>query len=118
MCNCSNLAEAVYCQDSLPGFEQYMNHVDDGNWVELFECRECSQLWAIDAWDKYQERVAAKMKQKKNWNKASDEQRKVLLLNARGGTTGNECMKATCNGYAVTGVVFCIEHLFETGARK
>jgi len=95
-----------------------MSQIDDGNWVELFKCNNCTQLWAIDAWDKYQERVAIKVVQKENWDKATDHQRKNLLLNARGGVTENECMKTTCNGYAVTGVVFCIDHLYETGARR
>ena len=117
-CNCQELPEAVYCDESLSAFDQYMSMIDTGNWIELFKCGNCTQLWAIDASDKYQERVASKVDQKTNWHKATDDQRKTLLLNARGGITKNECMMAGCNGYAVTGVVFCIDHLYETGARK
>jgi hypothetical protein len=46
------------------------------------------------------------------------DERKQLLLQSRGGTTDETCIWSGCGGKRVKGVAYCLEHLWNTGARR
>ena len=118
-CNCLQLADLFYLSEAPPSFESSLIEKDVGNWVFLKECPQCKQLWRIDAWDKYQTQFALKVPSSEGWEELdSVPMVKDLLLNSRGGTTDEICIWAGCDGKRVKGVVYCIDHLYETGARK
>jgi hypothetical protein len=43
---------------------------------------------------------------------------KQFLIQSRGGLTEDECQWFGCQGKTVKGVAYCVEHLYETGARE
>ncbi len=118
-CYCQKQTELIDVQDAPQGFEASLIKKDIGNWVYLMECPECGQLWRVDARDKYQTQFAIKLSSVEGWESIdSVPQQKELLLQARGGITDEICIWAGCNGKRVKGVVYCVDHLYETDARK
>ena len=117
-CKCTKLADAFYLDEGLRGFEKSLAREDTGNWIWLGSCLKCGALWAVDEWDKCQHQVATRVISREGWEQTDTiELRKQLLLKSRGGTTDAECIWAGCHGKAVAGVVYCLEHLWKTGAR-
>lgn len=116
---CSSLPEIFYLTEGPEGFEKGLKLLDEGDWVTLYECLECGALWAIDAWDKYRVRFAYRLKSREAWPTTIPvEKQKELLLASRSGTTDEICIWEDCGKHRVKGVVYCIDHLYETGARK
>jgi hypothetical protein len=119
MCQCSTLPETIYLESKPSGFDLTLVELAVGNWVKLFRCSACKQLWRIDEWDKYQTQFAAKVPDIEAWESYDTTPfQKQLLLQSRGGLSNDICNWAACGKPAVKGVAFCIDHLFETGARK
>ena len=84
------------------------------------KCYSCGQLWRIDQWDKLLTLLGIKINDRKNWKNVDVHSlQKKLLLNSRGGIEEEQkCIWAGCTLPRVKGVVYCIDHLHETGARK
>jgi hypothetical protein len=119
MCQCATLPELIYLKSKPSGFESTLVELSVGNWVKLFRCSECKQLWRIDEWDKYQTQFAAKVPNVEGWGTYDTiPLQKQLLLQSRGGLSNSICNWARCGKHAVKGVMFCIDHLFETGTRE
>ena len=117
-CKCNSLKDYFYHEEGSRNFYKSLVELEVGNWVKLFECPACNQLWAIDAWDKYQEQVVRKVSDRSVWEENSEDAAKKLLLESRGGYDEGVCINAGCNSQRVKGVVYCIDHLYEGGARK
>lgn len=118
MCNCKEQSELVDITKNHNAFQKNLKEVALGNWVKLMECPECSQLWKVDEWDKYQTLYAVKVPVKEDWeNFDSVSLIKQKMVSNRGGLTETECMWAGCNKKQVKGSAYCINHLYETGAR-
>jgi hypothetical protein len=118
-CQCSNVADALYLEEAPKGFRDTLVQQDMQNWMRLFQCSQCGALWAIDEWDKYQWQVAFRVQVREAWASVDREpQRKQLLLRSRGGITAEPCIWASCQNRRVNGVVYCVDHLYATGARK
>jgi hypothetical protein len=117
-CNCDSLPD-LFKLDSRQGFESGTERVAVGNWVRLHRCAGCGQLWRLDEWDKYQTRFAVRIPSFDGWE-AFDATplQKAFLVQARGGLTGATCIWAGCGKLQVKGVVYCADHLFQTGARE
>lgn len=119
MCQCATLQEVIYFESKPNEFESTLVKISVGNWVKLFRCSECKQLWRIDEWDKYQTQFAIKVPNIETWESYDATPfQKQLLLQFRGGLSNDICNWARCEKPSVKGVAFCIDHLFETGARK
>ena len=118
-CRCAKLPDAFYLDEGPHGFEKKLTREDTGNWIWLGSCPKCGTLWAIDEWDKYVPQAATRVEDRNNWDGAdTTEKRKQLLLKSRGGLTDEECIWAGCHQKAVKEVVYCLDHLWETGARR
>ena len=118
-CFCQQLAKLVDVEDTPQGFEASLIKKDKSDWAYLMECPICAQLWRIDTPDKYQTQFAVKLAVADDWASVDTVGlQKEYLLQSRGGTTDDTCIWAECNGKRVRGVVYCIDHLYETGARK
>lgn len=100
-------------------FEASLAGRASGTWTHLKECPECKQLWRVDVPDKYQTQFALKVASPEGWEDIDTTAMvKELLLKTRGGTTNEVCIWSGCDGSRVKGVVYCIDHLYETGARE
>jgi hypothetical protein len=118
-CKCIELPEVFYLEEGPKKFEKNLHQEGAENWKRLYSCPSCGMLWAIDEWDKYTWQVVSRVNDKNNWStEERTEERKQLLLNSRGGTTEEECMWSNCKGKRVKNVAYCIDHLWNTGARK
>jgi hypothetical protein len=92
--------------------------IDSGNWVQLRECGQCGQLWIVDEPDMRESGFAIKAPDRTSW-KSFDTTvvRKEYLAKSRGGPSSSSCIWANCGKPALCGVVLCVDHLYETGAR-
>jgi hypothetical protein len=91
-----------------------------GDWKTLRHCGACQRLFSIDVWDKYQHQVAVSIADRAHWEAEADsvDRRKALLLRARGGIGEGECAWAGCRSIRVRGVAYCVDHLWNSGARR
>lgn len=118
MCNCKELPTLVEISNSYVDFKLNLNSLEVGDWVHLMECQDCSQLWKLDEWDKYQNCYAVKLPTKEGWQQFDSESLiKEKMLENRGGVTNQNCIWANCNLNQVKGSAYCINHLWQTGAR-
>lgn len=120
-CRCAKLPDAFYLDEGPRSFSKKLKEEDFGNWMWLGSCPKCGTLWAIDEdeCDKYQVQIVTRVKSRENWKEEDTVRlRKQLLLESRGGLTEKECICAGCHKKTVQGVVYCIDHLWETGARR
>jgi hypothetical protein len=118
-CKCTNLPDTFYLEEGPKNFIKELHQEEMANWMRLYSCIHCGVMWAIDEWDKYQVQVVRRVEDIKSWaDQDTTKQRKLLLLQSRGGLTEYECIYAGCHEKQVKGVFYCIEHLWKTGARK
>lgn len=87
-------------------------------WKRLCVCPECGESWAVDEWDKYEDQMVTRVSNAQTWDEDSEETRKRLLQESRGGLDDAPCIWAGCQKKRVRGVVYCIDHLYATGARR
>jgi len=84
-CQCQSLPDVFYIEDAPEGFEKNLRKKETGNWVWLGACPQCSNLWKIDAWDKYQQQFVERVQNEDSWERQdTTEQRKQLLLRKKG----------------------------------
>jgi hypothetical protein len=90
------------------------------NLRELRKCEICGTYWRIDGPRKGEGRFAWKIGDfRPDWALPDfPEREKALLLKRRGGETGEKCLWLGCEKRKVSGVAYCIDHLYATGARK
>ena len=117
-CPCSSLPNEFYFDEAPPDFKHQIELIAKDDWATLYRCNGCGSLWAIDKSDKYHWQVSTRVESVEGWRAATDAQRKQLLLDSRGGEDADVCTWAGCDKNRVKGVVYCIDHLFATGARK
>lgn len=119
MCLCAELQAALYVDRQSPSFLASLTEISTGNWVKLCRCESCGQLWRVDEWDKYQTQMAIKIPELAGWETYDAKPLELaLLIESRGGLSEKQCLWAGCARLAVKGVVYCPEHLYETGARR
>jgi len=119
-CNCSKLNTLIDVSDVQPDFENNLTEISQGIWAKLRRCPLCKQLWRVNLWDKLQIQFAVKLDSVDDWESVETTSlQKQFLLESRGGTKEDtSCIWAGCDLPAVKGVVYCIDHLYKTGARK
>ena len=117
-CGCSDLPD-LFKTEASPGFEQTTVRLATGNWVHLHQCSTCGQLWRIDQSDKYQIQFVVRIPAGVDWEQFDvSTLQKNFLMKSRGGLTEEQCIWRGCQGKRVKGVVYCVEHLYQTGARE
>jgi hypothetical protein len=116
-CECSQLPDIVKLDDHpvVAGFDE----LESGNWVRLVRCTICGQLWSLDEWDKYQTQFAIKAPLREGWRGFDTSLlRRRYLVQSRGGLVEEKCIWLGCEQRRVRGVVYCADHLYQTGARE
>lgn len=80
----------------------------------------CGQKWRVDAWDKLQLQFAVRIPEGADWQAFdATELQKGYLMDPRGGLKDVSCEWQGCTRPQLKGeVVYCVEHLYETGARE
>ena len=115
-CDCHDLPDIIKVSDE-PAFEGRLELLETGGWITLWRCVICGDYWKVDGVDKYQVQFAVRIHDPSQWQILNDTAlRKAYLLKSRSGLTEEKCIWAGCNGRRVKGVVYCVDHLYETGA--
>jgi hypothetical protein len=118
-CNCTALPDAFYLDEGPDSFAEGLTREERGDWIRLGSCPRCGALWAVDEWERLQDQVVTRVRSREGWAGIdATDARKQLLLESRGGLTDAECAWSGCDGRAVKGVVYCLDHLWETGVRR
>ena len=116
-CTCSQLPDIVKLDS-----HSHIGHFDEletGNWVRLVRCPRCGQLWSVDERDKYHVPFAIRIPQREGWLEFDTTPlRRQYLTQSRGGLTDEKCIWLGCEQRRVRGVVYCADHLYQTGARE
>lgn len=120
MCFCGDIDNSIEVENLPEGFIASLELVQSIDWANIMKCPSCQQYWFLDEWDKYQIQLAIKVATKvAKWDSLDlEEERKKFLLVSRGGLSGDKCVWAGCSGKCVRDTVYCIDHLYATGARK
>ena len=117
-CECSQLPDVVKLdEDSAIG---RFDELETGDWERLVRCPRCGQLWSVDKPDGYTRSFAIKMPRREGWREFDTTPlRRQYLVQSRGGLTDENCIWLGCEQRRVRGgVVYCADHLYETGARE
>jgi hypothetical protein len=119
MCQCSKLPN-IFKLAAHPELEQQAPQIAVGNFVFLHRCSSCGHKWRIDAWDKYQVQFVVRVPEGTDWQTFdATELQKRFLVDSRGGLKDARCHWLGCTHQQVEGdVVYCVEHLYQTGARE
>ncbi|SHJ45161.1 hypothetical protein SAMN02745181_2100 [Rubritalea squalenifaciens DSM 18772] len=116
-CHCTDLPETLYLQQAPHGWHHRLLQKTCGQHASLFQCADCEQYWAIDFPRREEPQVVTRISDPDQWQPAGDASRKQLLTHSRGGTTETPCIWAGCGAPTVHQTIYCIDHLYETGAR-
>ena len=118
-CQCREAPALVDLSEQGKELVAGLSQLEIGDWVYLMKCPVCGQLWRVDEWDKYQPQYAVKLPGIENW-KAFDAVPliKQKIIENRGGVLEKSCMWRNCEEKQVNGSAFCVNHLYETGARS
>jgi hypothetical protein len=117
-CACATLPNAFYGSEAPAGFLDSLEEQACSDWRRLCICPECGTPWAVDEWDKFAVQVACRVGDPAVWPQEIERARRTLLLQSRGGLTDQVCMWKGCDRKRVKGSAYCLEHLFDTGARR
>jgi hypothetical protein len=119
-CSCRGAPDAFFVDDAPSAFLESLVEVEQGDWKTLNRCQRCGQHWSIDAGDKLVHQVVVRIGRFAAWQAEADATavRKRLLLASRGGTSSSTCAWTGCVLPAVKGVVYCVDHLWDVGARR
>lgn len=117
-CSCDDNSALVDISQTYTEFVAGKVTLENGDWVKLLQCPDCSQLWRTDGYDKYQTMYAYKLSVREGW-KSTDMKSliKERILENHGGVETSHCLAKDCKQAALKGRAYCVEHYYETGAR-
>ena len=117
-CRCPQLEEFVEV-DAYATLLADFDQKDIGNWVRLWRCRVCGQHWRVTDQDGREPRFATKITDAARWKEFGNaELEKQFLIQSRGGLSDQPCAWAGCVQPHVNGVAYCVDHLYQSGARR
>jgi hypothetical protein len=119
-CGCNSLPDIFFIDETPWGWVNGLETIATDTWMTLRRCPTCSQLFSVDVQNHGHLQVIARISDRERWQEEADsvERHKQLLMRSRGGTQAEPCMWAGCNQPRVRGVVHCLDHLYEMGARR
>ena len=96
-----------------------LEQVGAQNWRRLYRHKADGSHWALDEWDKYQDRFLVRVHDLEHWDTEDHTAlEKAVLLAHRGGEGADPCLWSGCTRQTVRGVAYCIDHLYAQGVRK
>ena len=114
MCDCSKTEK--WCKGTRSDLPyNNMEQIKVGDWCYLVHCKDCGQLWQVDAWDKYAHGLAIKFfGAVEDWERLPDiEIRKTAMINNHGGLSDKDCQWSVCKNKALKDMAICVEHAYQ-----
>lgn len=117
-CPCDGLAELENISEWHAEFCQPYRQLETGEKTQLWQCPECKQLWRVDRQGLNHVSYALKLAQCEGWQDYDASALiKAQIWQNRGGHGDQPCRKNGCREPVVNGSVYCLEHLYRSGAR-
>jgi hypothetical protein len=116
-CRCVTLPFAFELGEARAGFLDSLERVEQGEWMYLYRCPRCRVLYCVEAPVGRGEQFVVRVDDAEGFVEAATQRAKLHLLESRGGQGDGECTAEGCRRTRVRGVMLCIDHLHETGAR-
>lgn len=116
-CSCQQQKNIVNISDWHEEFCQPKNLLASNDTHHFYQCDQCAQEWLIDKANLRNVAYAYKMESAKDWQNFDTTMliKQQMLYNRQGYSDEMHCRK--CENAAVNGSVYCLDHLFESGAR-
>lgn len=117
-CYCDTYEDIININEHYDDFCVAWTLIDEGARYNLHQCPHCMQLYRIDKQGFSNVCYALKLDSDKNWHDFDDsEMIKEQMLRSREGLSDRDCKKTECCDKAINGSVYCLEHLYQSGAR-
>jgi len=117
-CECDNHLPIVNLNEDREEFCGALTFIEKAPRFSLYLCPTCQQYWRVDHEGLCNVAYAFKLESDKDWQ-AFDESDiiKANMLRSRGGFADRICKQANCNDHVINGSTYCLEHLYQSGAR-
>lgn len=117
-CYCDTYADLININEHYDDFCEAWTLVDSGARYNLHQCPHCMQLYRIDKQGFSNICYALKLDNDHDWHDFDDSEIiKAQMLQSREGVSDRDCKRDNCSDKAVNGSVYCLEHLYQSGAR-
>ena len=118
LCQCQQWPEIINISDWRDLFIENQQAVDSNARFELRQCIHCDQHWLLDQEGLRNVAYAYKLESAKNWQQFDNSTLvKQQMLRNREGHSDETCGRESCQEPAVNGSRYCLEHLYQSGAR-
>jgi hypothetical protein len=117
-CHCSSFEDLININEHYDTFCEAWTLIEQGKNHNLHQCPCCMQLWRIDARGYSNVCYALKLESDKAWHDYDASAIiKAQMLRSREGVSDRPCKRQECSDHAVNGSVYCLDHLYQSGAR-
>lgn len=117
-CQCEAHGALVNITEWHPEFCQLHKPVESAGQHRLYQCPSCMQFWRVDVEGLRNVAYAIALETDKDWQQFDDSALvKAHMLKNRGGFADRACRQAQCDCQAINGSLYCLDHLYQSGAR-
>lgn len=117
-CQCDQAPDLLNISDWHGEFCQSKVASGESDKHQLFDCSSCSQLWLVDKKDLRNIAYAYKIDEQKDWQHFDTAHLvKAQMLKNREGYSEEPCKLSDCIDNAINGSRYCVDHLYQSGAR-
>lgn len=117
-CQCEAAGALVNITEWHSEFCQRLQVVEKTPRLELHQCATCMQFWRIDVEGLRNVAYAIQLETDAHWQQYDDSGLvKAHMLKNRGGFADRVCRLDACQDHAINGSAYCLDHLYQSGAR-
>lgn len=118
MCQCEKWPDILNISDWRDLFIENKQAIDNTPLFQLCQCIHCDQHWLLDQEGLRNVAYAYKCNNTNNWQQFDNSTLvKQQMLRNREGHSDELCGREHCQALAVNGSRYCLEHLYQSGAR-
>jgi len=117
-CPCVTLPFAWEIHEVPRRFMRSLREIDRTGWFRLHRCPRCGVLWCVEGPVYKDIQFAVRVDDAEDFERAAEARLKLYLLESRGGLDPGACSFQGCSLPRVRDMMLCVDHLFESGARR
>lgn len=117
-CQCEEAGSLVNITEWHKEFCQRYTLVESAPRHLLYQCPTCMQFWRVDVEGLRNVAYGVALDSDKHWQDYDDSVLiKAHMLKTRGGFAERICRREQCEEQVINGSAYCLEHLYQSGAR-